>query len=141
MAPLPSFRQPARNLLLSHPTFTAVIMAERLVFKQPADVTTKFAVIQVPGNSSLSGDNVAWSPLIQVDGYCPADDPAADDIAWDIAAAAAEVFGRARNIIVGAVSYSARVIDLLAASPDVSRGPATPLARALMRAELTVHNR
>lgn len=141
MSPLPSMRHVARDLLLSQAVFSNLLPPERVVFKQPPDITSPFAVVQVPGNNALSGDNVAWSPLVQVDGYCPTDDPAAEDIAWDIAAAAAKVFGQARNVTAGSISYSSRVIDLLSASPDVSRGQAAPLARALMRAELTVHNR
>jgi len=140
MAPLPPVRHIARDLLLTQPVFAGLIQPDRIVFKQPADVTAPFVVIQVPGNNAISGDNVAWSPLVQVDGYAPASDPAADDVAWELAAAAAEVFGRARNVTSGSVTFSARVIDLLQAGPDVSRGENNPLARALMRAELTVHN-
>lgn len=99
MTLLPSMRHVARDFLLSQAVFTALIDADRVGFKAPADVTTKFVVIQVPGNNSMSGDNVAWSPLIQVDGYCPATRPDADDVTWDLVAAAAEAFGRARNIL------------------------------------------
>lgn len=140
MPPLPSMRHLIRDFLLSQGVFSSLVAADRLVFKAPPDVTTPFATIQIPGNVGISGDNVAWSPLVQVDGYCPASQPDADDIAWDIAAAAAEAFRGARNVVVGSLSFRARIIDLVPAVPDVSRGEANPLARALMRAELKVHN-
>lgn len=141
MAPLPSMRRVVRDFLLSQSAFASLITAERVVFKAPPDVTTKFVVVQIPGNTAISGDNVAWSPLVQVDGYCPDSDAESADVAWDLAAAAAEAFREARNVTIGTISYRARVLDLLPAAPDVSRGTSNPLARALMRAELTVHNR
>jgi hypothetical protein len=142
MAALPSMRHAARDLLVASPTFVAVLATGRLVFKAPPDVTTPFGILQVPGNNSLSGDNVAWSLLVQLDGYCSMDDPEADDIAWNIAAAGAEILGRARNVAYLGVTYSARLVDgPMALPPEVSRGQATPLARAVTRAELTAHLR
>lgn len=132
----------ARTLLLSQTVFSSLITPDRVVFRAPPIVTTKFVTIQVPGNNSISGDDVAWSPLVQVDGFCPADDENAESIVWDLAAAAATVLGRARNVFYRNISYRGRLIDgPFAAAPDVSRGQDSPLARALMRAELTVHNR
>lgn len=134
-------RRVVREFLLSQSAFTNLITADRVVFKAPTDVTTKFVVIQIPGNNAISGDNVGWSPLVQVDGYCPDSDPEAADIAWDLAAAAAAAFRAARNVVVGEVSYNARILDLVPAEPDISRGAESPLARVLMRAELRIHNR
>lgn len=142
MAALPSMRHAVRALLVADAGFVAVLPMARLTFKAPPSVTTKYGTIQIPGNNSLSGDGVAWSPLVQVDGWCPMTDEAADDLAWDIAAAAAAVLGRARNVTYQNITYSARLIDgPMAGPPDVSRGESEPLARALIRAELTVHNR
>lgn len=139
--PLPSMRHAARELLAADAGFLSVLPLARLGFKAPPDVTEAYGTIQVPGNNSLSGDDVGWSPLIQVDGWCSMTDPAAEDVAWDIAAAAASVFGRARNVSYLNVTYKARVLELFLAPPDVSRGESNPFAHALMRAELRVHNR
>ena len=131
----------ARELLLSASSFAVLLPAGRLVFKAPTDVTTPFAVIQAPGGVSLSGDDVVWSPLVQFDAYCPLTDPAAQEIAWDLAAAAAAVLGRARNVAFENVSYSGRLVDGPIPDVDTSRGESAALARTLIRAELTVHNR
>lgn len=142
MTPLPWIPAAARALLVADAAFVTVLPIARLVFKAPSEVTTKFGTIQVPGNNSLSGDGVAWSPLVQVDGWCPTSEANAEELAWGIASAAAMVFGRARNVTYQNVTYSARIIDgPMAMDPDTSRGASNPLARALVRAELTLHNR
>lgn len=142
MAPLPWIPAAVRALLLADVTFMGTLAGARLVFKAPPDVTTKFGTIQVPGNNAIDGGGVAWSPLVQVDGWCPMSDANADALAWSIASAAAMVFGRARNVTYQNISYSARIVDgPMAMDPDISRGESNPLARALIRAELTVHNR
>lgn len=141
MAPLPSMRRAVRALLVADAGFVAVLPLVRLTFKAPPDVTTKYGTVQIPGNNVLT-DGVAWSPLVQVDGWCPMTDEDADDLAWDIAAAAAVVLCRARNVTYQNITYSARLIDGPMAGPaDVSRGESAPVAHALMRAELFVHNR
>lgn len=140
--PLPSMRRAVRAFLLTQPVFSNLITPDRVVYKAPPDVTSKYVRIQIPGNISLSGDDVAWSPLVQVDGLCPANIEDADDIVWDLVAAAATAFGQARSVIYQNTVWRGRLIDgPLAAPPDISRGESSPLARALMRVELKVHNR
>jgi hypothetical protein len=137
---LPWMPDAVRDYLLADPVFAGVLTASRVAFKAPADVTTPFGVIQVPGNNSIDGGGVAWSPLVQFDGYCPTSDPAADRIAWDIAAAAGVL--AARNVTYQNVTWSGRLIDgPMKAAPDTSRGESAALARALIRVELTVHAR
>lgn len=139
--PLPWMPEVIRHLLLSRSPFIDLIAASRVGFTAPADVTTEFVIIQAPGGASLSGDDVAWSPLVQVDGYWPASDPAAAKKAWDLAAGAATVLGRARNLSYANVTYSARLTDGPIPDVDTSRGPSSILHRALIRAELRLHSR
>lgn len=119
--------------------FTALIAANRVVFKGPSDVTTPYFRIQVPSPGPMSGDGVAYRPLVQLDAYCPMTDPEAEKIVWDLAAAASWALGRARNVVDGTVSFSGRHIDGPIPDVDTSRGTASPLARAVVRAELTLH--
>src|SRR4029079_16177050 len=140
--PLPSMRKAVREFLLTQPVFNTLITADRVFYKAPPDVTTKYVRIQVPGNVALSGDDVAYLPLVQVDGCCPTSVDDAEDVAWDLVAAAASAFGQARSITYQTVVYGARVVDgPMSAPPDISRGDASPLARAVVRVEMRVHNR
>lgn len=140
---IPWLVPPIRALLLADTTF--VSLCSRVASKAPAEVTTPYAVIQIPGNITISGDSVASGPLIQVSAWCPADyaTAEAEGVVWDIAARAAWVIGRARNVTytatAGTISYSGRHTDgPLAHLPDTSRGTSVPLLGALIRAELTV---
>lgn len=127
-----------RALLLADPVFAGI--ASRVVFEAPPDVTTPFVVIQAPGGFSLSGDGVAWSPLVQVDGYCAITYPDARKQVWTLAAEAARILGRARNITFETMTYSVRrLVDGPLEDVDTSRGTANPLRRALIRADLAVH--
>lgn len=140
-APLPWMPAVVREFLGDQGTFLAVLAIDRLVFKAPADVTTPYARIQVPSPGPMTGDGVAWRPLVQVDAYCPASNPDAENIVWDIVSKAAVLLGRARNIVNGTLSWSGRHIDGPIPGTDTTRGEATPLARAVIRAELTLHSR
>lgn len=127
-----------RALLLTDPVFSAI--PGRVVFDSPPDVTTPYVVIQAPGGFSLSGDGVAWSPLIQVDSYCAITYPDARKQVWHLVAEAARILGRARNISFETMSYSVqRIVDGPLEDVDISRGTANPLRRALIRATLAVH--
>jgi hypothetical protein len=137
---LPWIPGAARVILLADPVFAGLVpQAERVGFESPLDVTSPFVVIQAPGNFSLSGDGVAWSPLVQVDGYAPKSYPDARRLVWRIAAEAGRVLGRARNVTFENMSYSGRVTDGPLEDVDTSRGTASPLRRCLIRAELKAH--
>lgn len=140
---IPWLVPPIRALLLADTTFST--LCPRVGSKAPSDVTTPYAVIQVPGNIPISGDGVASSPLAQVSAWCPADYAAAEaeGVVWDITARAAWLLGRARNVtytaLAGTISYSGRHTDgPLAHAPDTTRGTSAPLLGALIRCELTV---
>lgn len=140
-APLPPLGDVVRRYLAAQASFLALLPLDRLLFRGPADVTTTYAKIQVPNPAPISGDGVAWKPLVQVDAFCPETVTDADVQVWNIVAMAGLLLGRARNIIDGTLSWSGRHTDGPIADVDTSRGESTPLARALIRAELTVHAR
>jgi hypothetical protein len=110
----------------------------------PDDLTAPAARVLLVGNLALNAAAGAWSPLIQVEGWCgPAgfggDDPAV--VAWRIAARAAWVLARVRNAAHETMHWSARVVDGPVPDIDKSLGESTPLYRAFIRTELLIHNR
>jgi hypothetical protein len=83
-----------------------------------------------------------WLPMVQVDGWCaPGGTVDPEEDAWRIASAAASVFARARNVSYQSIHYTGRVTDGPLTDIDTARGPAAPLYRAFIRAELRVHAR
>ena len=114
----------------------------RLSEKAPSDVTKPYATIQLPTSIGSMGGG-GYKPLAQVDGWCPADgynNEEASVVVWRIVARARRVLETARNIPYQSMHYSARPVDLMALPDDVSRGDANPVAHAMTRAELTIHN-
>lgn len=138
---LPWMPAAIRALLLSDSSFTVLIHPSRLVFKAPPTVTTPFVVIQVPNAAPSTGDGVGWKPMVQVDAYTPASEADAAETVWNLAATAARVLGRARNISYSGITYSGRHFDGPRPDVDTSRGTSSPLARATVRAELVLHAR
>lgn len=130
----------ARQLLLATTPFAGLLAADRVVFKSPPKVTSPFCRLQVPSAGPRSGDGVMWEPLLQADFYAPATGDA-EKVVWDLAAAAADVFGHARNVTFENVTYSGRMLDGPIPSVDTSRGESEVLARAVIRAELRLHAR
>lgn len=128
-----------RALLLADAGFVAAC-GGRCSTRAPSDITRSYATVQTPGNRAITADGVAFSPLVQVDGWCaPGGEEDPEVVAWRIAAAAATVLGRARNVTYQTIAYSARLVDGPLAGVDTSRGTDSPLYRALVRAELTAH--
>lgn len=140
-APILPWVPPAvRALLLGDSAFTAAC-GGRVSTRLPGDVSVPVATVQATARP-LDVSAGAWSPLVQVDGWCAPGGPVdAEDAAWRIAAAAAAVLSRARNVPYQNIHYSARVIDGPLTDIDESRGKGNPIHRALIRAELTVHAR
>lgn len=141
-APVLPWIPPAiRTLLLADSGFSATC-GGRCSTRAPSNVTAPYATIQTPGGFALDASAGAWTPLVQVDGWCPpggATDP--EKAVWAIAATAAAVLSRARNIAYQNIHYTARVTDGPLTDEDVTRGAANPLYRALIRAELVIHAR
>lgn len=137
--PLPWVPGAVRQLLLADAGF-ATACGGRVMTILPSTITF-CAQLRLPGNNSISGDGVAYSPLIQVDGWCVPGISGVDPErkAWEIAAHAARVLGRARNVIYQTMSYSGRLVEGPLPDVDTSRGESTPVYRAIVRAELAVH--
>lgn len=138
-APVLPWMQPAvRAVLLESAAFTALVGTR--VSSRLGDVTQPCATIQLTANP-LDVSAGAWSPLAQVDGWCPGGwtggDPEA--VAWNIASAAAAALSRCRNRPWQNLHFSARVVDGPLTMIDETRGSNNVLYRAFIRAELTVH--
>ena len=76
---------------------------------------------------------------MQVNACCPKDydNPNPRKLVWDIAARAAWILGRARNITFGNMTYKGRHTDGPLPDEDKSRGENGVVLRAIIRAELT----
>jgi hypothetical protein len=137
---LPWIPPAARALLLADTAFAAAC-GSRCSTRAPSDVTQPYATLTasvVPVDVSAG----VWLPLVQVDGWCAPGGPQdPEQAAWRIAATAAAVFARARNVGYQNTRYSARVTDGPLTDVDETRGKANPIYRALIRAELVVHAR
>jgi hypothetical protein len=129
-----------RTYLLADSVFAnAVGSADRVTNGEaPPTVTTPWVEILIAGNISISGDGVAWSPLIQVNACAPKGYADARTVVWNLAARAAWVLGRARNVVYLNSQYSGRHTDGPLTDVDTSRGDSTPIVRAIVRAELRV---
>lgn len=128
-----------RALLLADAPY-AELIGDRLGTRAPADVTMPYGTIQLPTPLGHLGGG-GYKPIVQVDHWCPLDsqeDP--EKVVWRMALRAARVLDRARNVAYQTMHYSGRVLDAGPLQPDTKRGDANPLFRAMVRAELTIHN-
>lgn len=138
--PIPWVPGAIRQLLVADTAFMTEC-GSRISSRLPSTVTF-CARVRLAGNNSLSGDGVAWSPLVQVEGWCAPGVAGVSDPevkAWDIAARAAAVVGRARNITYQNMTYSTRIVDGPLSDVDTSRGDSTALYWSLVRVEVTAH--
>lgn len=137
---LPYMAVPIRAYLMADTAFNDACLG-RCSTRAPADVTSPYATVAATANPIEPSAGV-WSPMVQVDGWCPKAGYAGEDpeaVVWRIAAAAAARLSVARNVEHGGIFYSARVTDGPLPGVDTSRGEDAPLYRALIRAEITVH--
>lgn len=133
--PIPWIPGAVRQLLLADAEFTAACGGRVSTILH--STVTFCAQIRTPGLNSMSGDGVAWSPLVQVDGWCAAGLGLEPEVkAWEIASHAARILGRARNVTYQNMTYSGRLVEGPLPDVDTSRGESTPLYRAIVRAEL-----
>lgn len=138
-APVLPWMQPAvRAVLLADATFTGLV-GGRVSSRLGPDVTQPCATVQITANP-IDVSAGAWSPLVQLDGWAPADtvgDPEA--VVWEIATSGAALLSRARNHAWQNLHFSARIVDGPLTLIDETRGKNNVLYRAFIRAELTVH--
>lgn len=134
-----------RGYLLADATFSG-LCGGRCGTRAPADITTPYAVVQAPGGFPADASAGAWVPLAQVNGWCAPGNGATDPevAAWNIAARAAVLLSRARNVVWAGPNGSparwsvSRIIDGPLPIRDDSRGEAVPVYGCLVRAELRV---
>lgn len=128
------------RLVADAPFVAALGSAQRIYTRAPAAVTAPYVVIQLPSPLAAMGGG-GYKPLVQVDAWRVAEgteDP--EVVVWRIAMRAKRVLDTARNVAFETMHWSARVIDCGPLPPDTSRGDSSPLYRAMVRAELTLHN-
>jgi hypothetical protein len=136
---LPWMHPAVRALLLADTAFSS-LTGGRVSSRLGPSVTKPCATIQATANP-IEASAGMWSPLVQVDGWCPDGIAPADPeaVCWNIAAAAAAALSRARNRAWENLHFTARVVDGPQTLVDESRGTNNVLYRAFIRAELTVH--
>jgi hypothetical protein len=134
-----------RAWLLDDPGFAELTGGRCYTARSPRDVTRPYAVCQSPGGFPADASAGAWLPLVQVNGWCaPGNGLEPEVVAWNIAARAAAVLSRARNVAWedadGLISHwsLSRVTDGPLPVLDKTRGEDAPLYGCLVRAELRV---
>lgn len=130
-----------RAYLLADAAF-ATASAGRVGSRLPSDMTKPFVQIRVIGNISLSDTSFAKSPLVQLDCWvAPGGSGDPEVVSWDLAAAAADLLSRARNVSYEDMTWRARLVDGPIGNIDTTRGTGSPLYGALIRVELKTHTR
>lgn len=131
----------ARAFLTGQPRFVALVSPENIATRDlPEEITGPCVTIRSPGN--VGGDPMLRRPMIQVDAWVPkleilGGDIDPDEVAWNIAALAGELIGKARTIRFRNAAWSGKWVDgPITFPPDIKRGPDFPLFRATIRAEL-----
>jgi hypothetical protein len=139
---MPPLTGAIRELLFADPDFVTACFG-RLATKAPDDVTEPYAVLRTSA-TPVGANTVAWRGTAQINGCCgfPVADTDPEDVAWNIAAHAARIFGRARNVSWQNVTYSSRVeTGPIPGVPDKTRGDGAPIYWVFVRADLSIHLR
>ncbi|MFE2994274.1 hypothetical protein ACFXG4_04990 [Nocardia sp. NPDC059246] len=140
MTPIPFAPGAVRAFLIAQPSLTALVAADNITTRDlPDPITAPFVTLRAPGN--VGADPFLRRPLIQVDAWAPkleilggTTDP--EEVAWDIAAMAGELLGRARPQQFRDSAWTATWTDGPITFVDTARGIDLPLFRATVRVEL-----
>jgi hypothetical protein len=128
------------RLLLDAPFVEALGSTERIYTRAPGSVTEPYVTLQLPTPLGAMGGG-GYKPIVQVDAWrVEAGDEDPETVVWRIAMRAMRALETARNVRHQTMHWSARILDAGPLPPDKSRGDDTPLYRAMVRAELTIHN-
>lgn len=139
--PLPWVPGAVRAYLLEDSAFSSAC-GGRCSTRAPSNVTGPFSTVRMAGPGGVQGDGVAFWPMILIEGWAaPSDEIDPEMAAWKIATAAIPVISRARNVAYQNMTWKGRVINAVLTDVDRSRGTDSPLYRAFIRAELTIHVR
>ncbi len=135
-----------REYLLSRDEFTALINPLSVTTRElPSQITAPCATIRAIGNVGV--DPMLRRPLLTFNAWVPpisvmggTTDP--DEIAWDIAALAGQLIGRARNIKFRDSLWSGDwKTGPIVPDPETNRGTDIPLYRAFVTVELKMREK
>jgi len=139
-APVPFAPGAVREFLLAQAQYTALNVQSTTTRDLPEEITGPCVLIRAVRTDGT--DPFLRRSRIQVDVVVPkleilggTVDP--DELAWDIAATAGQLLGRAANISFRDAAWAGKWVEgPLSGGTDISRGADNPLYRVLVRVEL-----
>ncbi|WP_072689272.1 hypothetical protein [Rhodococcus marinonascens] len=140
MGAIPFAPGAVREFLLSTPEFTALIPAESVTTRElPDPITGPAMTIRSIGNVGV--DPMLRRPLLALNVWVPkweilGGDTDPDEVAWNIAATAGQLLGRARNVSFRGATWTGGWKTGPINDVDVKRGVDNPLYRAFVTVEL-----
>lgn len=140
---LPWIPGAVRAVLLEDSAFATACFNRVSTSKAPGDVTKPFSMARLVVNSVQPLGGGGYTAWVQVDGYCPDvgyGGEEADPVVWRIVTRAQRVLERTRNRPHQTMHFSCHPRGLGPLDPDTTRGESTPLARAALQVQITIHN-
>ncbi|MEU1432130.1 hypothetical protein ABZ412_34190 [Nocardia sp. NPDC005746] len=139
-APIPFAPGAARVFLVGQAAFTALVPAASVTTRDvPDPIRGPFVTLRGMGGSG--DDPMLRTPTVQLDAWAPSleilggtTDP--EEVAWDIAAMAGQLLGRARNIPFCGSAWSGHWRTGILTAVDKTRGPDQLIFRATIRVDL-----
>jgi hypothetical protein len=144
--PVPFAPGALREFLLSKPEFAQLVPPKMVTTRElPDKITGPCVTIRVPGNVGV--DPMLRKPLLVINAWVPkweilggTTDP--DEVAWDIAALAGQLIGKARNIPFRESTWAGDwKTGPIVPDPDVKRGVDNPLYRAFVTVEMKLREK
>lgn len=145
-APIPYAPGAIREFLLSNEAFTNLVPASSVTTRELPDVISRPCVtIRAVGNVGV--DPMLRRPLLVINAWVPpisvmggTTDP--DEIAWDVAALAGQLLGRARNVKFRESVWSADwKTGPVVPDPEAKRGSDIPIYRAFITVEMKLREK
>ncbi len=142
-SPIPFAPGAVREFLLAQAQYTALGVQSTSTRDLPSVITG--VCVQIRSVRTDGEDPFLRRPRIQIDAWAPkieilggSTDP--EEAAWDVAAMAGQLIGRARNVSWRGAAWSGSWFEgPLTGPPDSSRGADMPLYRAISRCDLKMH--
>lgn len=140
---LPFAPAAARDYLLSKSEYTALGIQSTTTRDLPREITGVCVLIRAIRADGT--DPFLRKPRLQLDILAPkleilggTTDP--EELAWDAAAMAGQLLGRARNVVFREAAWTGKWIEgPLSGGTDISRGEDNPLYRAIIRIDMKMH--
>lgn len=131
-----------RLFLVAQPRFIALVPAAAVTTRDvPDPITGPYVTLRAVGTAGSGDDPILRAPIIQIDAWVPpieiiggTTDP--EEVAWDIAAMAGELVGKARAQEFRGCGWSGRWKHGVITAVDKTRGPDQPIFRATVRVEV-----